>query len=137
MSIGSTQTKPIFTLSKRSLKRLDGVHPDLIKVVKKAIQLTSVDFMVLEGVRTYEKQKTLVAKGASRTYKSRHLTGHAVDIGAWIDNDISWHWPLYNKLADAMFEAADELKVSIEWGGNWKSFKDGPHFQLSWDKYPK
>lgn len=126
----------VFALSQRSLDRLNGVHPDLVKVVKKAIELSSVDFGVSEGRRTKDRQKKLVAKGASRTMNSRHLSGHAVDLVAFIDGDVSWDWPLYHKIADAMFDASEIAGVSIEWGGNWKSFKDGPHFQLPWDLYP-
>lgn len=77
-----------FRLSSRSLARLDGVHPDLIRVVKRAIQITPVDFGITEGLRTKERQKELVAKGASRTLKSRHLTGHAVDVVAYIGSEV-------------------------------------------------
>ncbi len=126
-----------FRLSQRSKNRLEGVHPELAAVVKRAIELTRVDFTVLEGVRPYAKQKDLFAKGATKTMNSRHLTGHAVDLGAWCHGEVRWDWPLYDELAAAMFKAADELDVDIEWGGHWKSFKDGPHFQLSWKEYPK
>jgi peptidoglycan L-alanyl-D-glutamate endopeptidase CwlK len=68
---------------------------------------------------------------------SRHLTGHAVDLGAWVDGTVRWDWPLYYKIADAMLKAAKELNVAVEWGGHWSTFKDGPHFQLNWEKYPK
>jgi peptidoglycan L-alanyl-D-glutamate endopeptidase CwlK len=67
---------------------------------------------------------------------SRHLTGHAVDLGAYVDGEIRWDWPLYYKIADAMFQAAEHAGVDIDWGGHWKTFPDGPHFQLSWEKYP-
>lgn len=125
-----------FKLGPRSLLRLKGVHPDLVKVVQLAIKLSSVDFTVLEGLRLPERQKALVAAGASQTLNSRHLTGHAVDLGAWIDSEVRWDWPLYYKIADAMKEAATKCEVPIEWGGDWKNFPDGPHFQLPWSKYP-
>ena len=125
-----------YRLGTRSKKRLEGVHPDLVRVVERAIELTEVDFTVLEGMRTVARQRKLVAKGASTTMNSRHLTGHAVDIGAWVDGTVRWDWPLYYKLADAMKQAAKELNVDLEWGGDWKSFKDGPHYQLSWAAYP-
>ena len=125
-----------YSLGSRSKKRLEGVHPDLVRVVERAIELTEVDFTVLEGMRTVARQKKLVAKGASTTMNSRHLTGHAVDIGAWVDGTVRWDWPLYYKLAEAMKQAAKELNVDLEWGGDWKSFKDGPHFELSWAAYP-
>lgn len=119
-----------FRLGKRSRSRLGGVHPDLVKVVERAIELTSVDFTVLEGRRSRERQRKLYESGASQTLNSRHLTGHAVDLGAYVDDRVSWDWPLYYKIADAMKEAARELKVPVEWGGDWTSFKDGPHYQL-------
>lgn len=134
-----------YQLGKRSLRRLQGVHPDLVAVVKRAIELTEVDFTVLEGVRTLEKQKVLFQSGASKTMNSRHLTGHAVDLGAYVDGQVRWDWPLYHKIADAMLDAAGELGVSIDWGGDWdgdgdyldETFRDGPHFQLDWSEYPK
>lgn len=123
-------------LNERSLSRLEGVHPDLVSVVKRAAELTPTDFIVTEGVRTIARQKQLVAHGASRTMKSRHITGHAVDLAAVLDGEVRWDWPLYAKLADAMKTAADELQIPIEWGGYWRSFKDGPHFQLPFEDYP-
>lgn len=122
----------MFKLSQRSIDRLNGVHPDLASVVKLAIERSEVDFMVTEGLRSKERQKELVAAGASKTMNSRHITGHAVDLAAYV-NGIRWDWPLYEKIAKAMKQAAYELNIKIEWGGDWKSFKDGPHFQLSRD----
>lgn len=130
-----------FNLSKRSYSRLAGVHPELVKVVERAIKLTEVDFVVTEGLRTVERQRQLLAAGASTTMNSRHITGHAVDLAAWVSTgpgkgEVRWDWPLYHKIAAAMKQAANELGVSLEWGGDWKSFKDGPHFQLSRKVYP-
>ena len=126
----------MFKLGKRSIERLQGVHPDLVRVVERAIDLTTVDFTVLEGLRSPERQQTLVASGASQTLNSRHITGHAVDLGAWVDNQVDWSWPLYTKIANAMKAAANELGVSIVWGGDWRTFKDGPHFELDRKFYP-
>lgn len=126
----ATAPKKPFMLSARSREKLKGVHPELVKVVERAIQITEVDFSVTEGVRTYQRQSQLVKAGASTTYNSRHLTGHAVDLAAWIGNQLRWDWPLYYKIAAAMKQAAKELGVSITWGGDWKTFKDGPHFEL-------
>jgi peptidoglycan LD-endopeptidase CwlK len=126
-----------YRLGRTSLSRLAGVHPDLVRVVKRAITLTDVDFTVLEGLRTLARQEQLVAAGASKTMNSRHLTGHAVDLGALVDGKVRWDWPLYHKIADAMKEAAQLEGVRIEWGGDWKSFPDGPHFQLPFRQYPK
>lgn len=126
-----------YALSARSLKNLEGVHPDLVDVVKLAIKLTPVDFMVIEGLRTMKRQRELVARGASQTLNSRHLDGHAVDLAAWVDGTVRWDWPLYHKIAPAVKEAAREIGVPIEWGGDWTTFKDGPHWQLPFNSYPK
>ena len=125
----------MYKLGARSLERLEGVHPDLVAVVKLAIQKTEIDFTVLEGLRTKERQVQLVASGASRTMNSRQLTGHAVELGAMLNGKVEWSWPLYDKIAKAMKEAADELNIPVEWGGDWK-MKDGPHWQLPRYKYP-
>lgn len=126
-----------YMLGKRSKQRLEGLHKDLIAVVERAIQITEVDFTVLEGMRTLARQRELVARGASTTLNSRHLTGHGVDLGAYIDGAVRWDWPLYHKIADAMKQAATELEIDMDWGGDWKSFPDGPHYQLAWGAYPK
>jgi peptidoglycan L-alanyl-D-glutamate endopeptidase CwlK len=134
-------------LDARSVTRLQGVHPDLVAIINRAAEITVQPFIVTEGLRTLERQQKLVAAGASQTLRSRHLTGHAVDLAAFIDMDgtgdytkadnIRWDWPLYKTLSIAMKDAATELKLPIEWGGDWKSFKDGPHFQLPWKSYPE
>jgi peptidoglycan L-alanyl-D-glutamate endopeptidase CwlK len=126
----------VFKLGKRSIERLQGVHPDLVRVVHRAIALTPVDFTVLEGLRSHERQQTLVASGASQTLNSRHITGHAVDLGAWVDNQVDWSWPLYHQIANAMKAAANELGISIVCGADWKKFPDGPHFELDRKYYP-
>ena len=121
-----------YRLGLRSLTRLRGVHPDLVKVVKRAIEITEVDFTVLEGVRTKARQRELLKKGATRTMNSRHLTGHAVDLGAYVGGTVRWDWPLYHKIAHAMKTAGKELGIEIEAGADWTRFPDGPHFQLPW-----
>ena len=131
-----------YKLGKRSKKRLKGLHPDMVKVVELAITYTEVDFTVLETVRTLKRQKQLVKSGASTTMNSRHLVGPngyamAVDLGAYVGGKVRWDWPLYYKIEKAMKKAAKKLGVQITWGGDWKSFKDGPHYQLSWKHYPK
>lgn len=126
-----------FEFSTRSKNRLAGVHPDLVAVMGLAIARSPIDFTVLEGTRTIERQKKLVSSGASQTMNSRHLTGHAVDIAPLEGGEVSWDWPLYHKLAPIVKAAADELGVDIEWGGDWRTFKDGPHWQLSWNTYDK
>ena len=125
-----------YRLGLRSLNNLRGVHPDLVAVVKKAITITTVDFTVIEGLRTQARQKQLYLKGATKTMRSRHLDGHAVDIAPYVDGKIRWDWPLFYPLADAMKAAALQVEVPVEWGGDWRSFKDGPHWQLPWRDYP-
>lgn len=120
-------------LSARDMQRLSGVHSDLIRVITRARQ--SADFIVTEGLRSTERQRQLVAAGASQTMASRHLTGHAVDLAALVGGVVRWDWPLYDRLAQAVKKAAAEEEVPIEWGGDWK-FRDGPHFQLPWERYP-
>lgn len=124
-------------LSPRSLSRLQGVHADLVKVVTRASTMSDLDFIVLEGLRTLERQKQLFAAGASTVLNSRHLTGHAVDIAPMLNGTVSWDWPLYRRLAPIIKAAAAFEKVSIEWGGDWRTFKDGPHWQLPFKSYPK
>ncbi len=116
--------------------RLVGVHSDLINVLALAYQKSPVKFKVIEGLRTKERQRKLVEAGASKTMKSRHLTGHAVDVAALVDGEVRWEMNLYSKINLAVQEAAQDLGIPVEWGGAWKTFKDGPHFQLPWKVYP-
>lgn len=130
---------PNFQLSQRSLARLKGVHPDLVEIVKLAIRRTAEDFTVVEGVRTLERQRELVKSGASRTMDSYHLPqsdgfSHAVDLAPLIDGAIPWNdWASFSALAGVMKACAANLGVPLEWGGDWKTFKDGPHFQIPRD----
>ena len=126
----------MYKLGPRSKQRLKGVHPDMVRVVERAIEITTVDFTVLEGLRDPERQKALVDAGASQTLNSRHITGHAVDLGAWVGDEVRWDWPLYYRIAAAMKDAAKQEGVQIVWGGDWRSFKDGPHFELNRKAYP-
>lgn len=125
-----------FRLSNRSRQSLRGVHPDLVRVIEAAIQRTSVDFMVTEGLRSSVRQAALVKAGASRTLNSRHLTGHAVDVAAWVDGQIHWDWPLYPRIAEAIKATAADLGVALIWGGDWPRLRDGPHFELCRKAYP-
>ena len=152
-----------YSLGATSRDRLKGVHPDLVRVVERAIRVTPVDFTVLEGLRTKARQAQLVKAGASKTMDSRHITGHAVDLGAWIGGAVRWDGPLYYSLAAAMQRAARELNIPIVWGGVWdrrlnelpddieaavaasvrrrkdagrSAFIDGPHFELQKAAYP-
>ena len=125
-----------YTLSQKSLDRLKGVHPDLVKVVKRAIELTEQDFVVLEGLRTLERQRYLLKKGATKTLKSRHMVGKAVDLVPVVDGRISWDWKYYWPIVEAMSKAAEELEAPIEHGAHWKKFPDAPHHQLPSKHYP-
>lgn len=125
-----------FRLSQRSRAALQGVHPDLVAVVEAAIELTPVDFMVTEGLRTAARQAELVRAGASRTLNSRHLTGHAIDVAAWVDGQVRWDWPLYPRIAEAFKAAAERRGVQLIWGGDWPRLRDGPHFELNRGAYP-
>jgi peptidoglycan L-alanyl-D-glutamate endopeptidase CwlK len=125
-----------FRFSARSLRNLQGVHPDLVRIAHRALEITVIDFVVIEGLRTLKRQRQLVAAGASRTMNSRHLTGHAIDIAPIVARQIRWDWPLFRKLEPTVKQAAAELAVQIEWGGDWLTFKDGPHWQLPWGAYP-
>lgn len=135
-----------FKLSRRSKAALKGVHPKLVEVVELAITLTHVDFYVSEGVRDLERQAKLVEQGVSKTLRSKHLVqadgfGHAVDLVATgdlngdgkidaQDSKLVWDKRLYHEIAVAVKAAADELGVAMRWGGDFKSFFDGPHFEL-------
>lgn len=118
--------------SKRSLAALKGVHPDLVKVMDYALQTSPMDFTVLEGLRSKARQAYLVKTGKSKTMNSRHLTGDAVDVAPIVNGVISWDWKDFHVLADAIKKAASKLGINIEWGGDWKSFPDGPHWQRPW-----
>ncbi|CAB3872163.1 hypothetical protein LMG3410_02856 [Achromobacter aegrifaciens] len=126
----------MFQLSQRSLSRLVGVHPDLAAIVKLAIQRTPMDFTVVEGVRTLARQRENVAKGASQTLASYHLPqadglSHAIDLAPLIAGAIPWNnWQAFADLAQVVKACAAELGVPVEWGGDWKTLKDGPHFQI-------
>jgi peptidoglycan L-alanyl-D-glutamate endopeptidase CwlK len=113
-----------FKLSKRSLDKLKGVHPDLVAIVKRAIEITSVDFGVTFGVRTVEEQERLVATGRSQTMNSKHLIqadgfAHAVDLVAYVDGNVTWELNVYDNICDAMGKAAEERGVAVKWGAAW------------------
>lgn len=123
--------------SKRSLDNLKGIHPDLRRVMDRALQDSPIDFTVIEGLRTKERQAQLFAEGKSRTMNSRHLTGHAVDLLPIGPNGKgAFDWALYRRLAPAVKAAAQAEGVALVWGGDWKGFPDGPHFELDRKVYP-
>jgi len=108
-----------FKLSSRSTGRLGGIEPDLIEVVKAAIELTKVDFGVTCGMRTVQEQEALVASGASQTMKSKHLEGRAVDLVAYVGSSVTWQLNIYDDLSDSMAKAAKDLGVPLKWGAAW------------------
>lgn len=130
--------------SERSLRNMQGIHPDLRKVLDRALYDSPVDFVINEGRRTVERQRQLLKIGATTTMASRHITGHAIDFFAWVDTNhdgkITFEemsaYPLMRKIADAIKFAASELHVPIVWGGDWVKFKDYPHIELDRRAYP-
>lgn len=125
-----------FSFGSRSRTNLKGVHPDLVRVMERAIEISGRDFAVIEGLRTPERQAQLVADGFSTTERSRHLTGHAVDVVPYHDGRPTYtHWPAFYDLADYVKQAARELNIPVEWGGDWQSFPDGAHWQLPRDSH--
>ncbi|TAK88646.1 MAG: M15 family peptidase [Aquabacterium sp.] len=152
-----------FAFSERSLAELRGVHADLVKVVRRALELSGQDFAVIDGLRTLDEQKRLVESGASRTMDSRHLTGHAVDLAPCVNGKLRWEWEPIWRVAEAVRAAAREAGVALVWGAAWdvvltdttdapqevsadyaarrrsagrSVFLDGPHFELSRTAYP-
>lgn len=145
-----------FVFSDTSISRLNGVNDNLVKVVKRALELSTQDFAVLEGLRSKERQAELVRKGASQTMNSNHITGRAVDLVPIVNGKVSWDWKYFYPIAEAVRKAAKELGVQVKWGGAWevlnatdtpttklvenyvatrrsqgrKAFTDGPHFEL-------
>ena len=147
-----------FKLSTRSLDKMEGVDKNLVAVVKRAIELTKIDFGVIYGMRTLEEQEKLFAAGKSQTMKSKHLIGRAVDLMAYVDGKGCWELNVYDDLCDAIKAAAKEQSIAIKWGAAWsegdictyegtaedammkyidlrrsegrRPFIDGPHFEL-------
>lgn len=125
-----------YTFSQRSQNNLKGVHQDLVQVVHQALTLSEYDFVVIEGLRSFARQKALMKEGKSKTLNSRHLTGHAVDIVPLVNGAIPWQdWSAFESVSKAMKQAAYQLGVSMNWGGDWVSFRDGPHYELSREVY--
>lgn len=125
-----------FKWSERSLRELDGTHPDLRMVCDLALKLSPVDFIITDGLRTLAEQRAFVAKGASRTMHSRHLTGHAVDFVALVAGKVRYDKAAMTTIAGCFKQAAKTLGVEIRWGGDWKGAWDMPHIELFKGKYP-
>lgn len=120
-----------FLFSQRSLEKLKEVHPDLVRVVTRALILSKIDFGITEGKRTLERQKELKAQGKTHILESKHLTGRAVDVAAYVKGEVTWDWGYYEEISYAMKRASEELKIPIKWGGDWHTLKDGVHFELA------
>jgi len=128
----------MFVLGKKSLDTLVGVDPKLVSVVKRAIQLTQVDFRVNEGVRTIARQKQLLKEGKTQTLKSKHIEGKAVDLVALVDNKVNWDASYYIQIAEAVRLAAIELNIPVRWGGCWLSdLRNYKSAQVAIDTYKK
>jgi peptidoglycan L-alanyl-D-glutamate endopeptidase CwlK len=125
-----------FALGQRSKDRLTGVHPDLVKVIEEAIKESPLDFSITEGLRTKERQKALFDAGKSQTMNSRHITGKAVDIAVIKDGEVTWDFKHYQTVADHIKKIAKDMKIDLVWGGDWQSFRDGPHYELHRSVYP-
>lgn len=150
-----------YRFSLRSRYRLSGVHPALVAVAHRALELSTVDFGITEGLRSKARQVELYQAGASRTLESRHLTGHAIDVVAYVGGQVRWEFDLYRRIAEAFAQAGAELNTAVEWGACWcridgaqdlsrlvgdyvsycrdrgrKPLVDGPHFQLAKGDYP-
>lgn len=138
-----------FVLGAGSRAKLDGVHPDLVRVVERAIEITRHDFSVLCGVRTKAEQAALYAQGRTKpgpvvtwTMDSRHIPqadgyGHAVDL---VPYPMDWKsGEKFDAIAAAMFKASSECGVPLRWGQDWnrngvpreRGETDAPHFELA------
>lgn len=102
----------------------------MVAIAQRAAEISPVYFVITEGLRTVKRQAELVAKGASRTMNSKHITGRAVDVAAFPGGKLSWKWKHYVIISNAFKQAAKEMDIKIRWGGDWRTFKDGPHFEL-------
>lgn len=125
----------MFKFSQRSRNNLKGVHPHLVAIMERAIAITEIDFVIIEGLRTQQRQNELVKLGASQIMNSRHITGHAVDIVPLLNGEIRWDWPLYAKLIPFIKQAARDCRYPVECGYDWKKFRDAPHIQLPRKQY--
>ena len=125
-----------FSFGNRSKERLNGVHPDMVKVMEEAIKESPLDFSITEGLRTRERQQELFSAGKSQTMNSRHLTGKAVDIAVIRDGEVTWDLRYYRIVTDHIKKVAKSLNIPITWGGDWVSFRDGPHYELNRSVYP-
>ena len=131
--------------SESCVKKLEKLHPDLTKVIIRASEmLKDYTIIITETDRSKERQAELFKKKATKTLRSRHISENnacklscAVDIAVKVDGKITWEWSLYEDFSKYVKKAAEELRVEVEWGGDWKSFKDGPHYQLPKSLYPE
>ncbi len=124
------EPKPRRTWSERSETSLLGVHPRLAELADKVLNASPLDIMIIEGLRTRARQAELVKNGASRTRRSYHIIGRAIDFVPLIDGEVTWHWPHFKRVGPVWEREAEAMGIKITWGGRWKNFPDGPHVQL-------
>lgn len=122
-------------LTKKDIQRMKGVHPALVRLFTEVARTSPIPFMILEGRRSLEQQKKNIENGVSWTLKSKHLTGHALDVIPLVEGKPTWSWPVYHKFAPIVKAVAKKLKIEVTWGGDWKKTKDGPHWEIDPKKY--
>ncbi len=120
----------MYKFGTKSKERLATVHPDLQKLFNAAISTSPYDFSITEGVRSLERQKELLEAGKSTTMNSRHLKGNAVDIAVFVEGKLTWDFKYYKEVSDHIKALSKVMQIPIVWGGDWKSFIDGPHYEL-------
>ena len=118
-------------LSKRDRDRLAGVDPRLVRLFEAVGKDPTVSFVITEGLRSKARQAELVRSGASTTFQSRHLDGRAVDVAVKLGGKVTWQFAAYKHFADVVKKHAADLDIKVTWGGDWRTFKDGPHFQVN------
>ena len=120
----------MYKLSKKSRKNMVGIHPILAFAVEMAIKETKQDFTVLEGVRDMVRQREMVANGSSKTLRSYHLNGLAVDLVAYVNGTVTWEEKYYREIGRAMKAIITRYNLPIEWGFE-KWGWDIPHWQMT------
>jgi len=124
-----------FKFSQRSIDNLKGVNDELVEVCHLALSLSDIDFGVSEGLRTLEQQKEYVAQGKSQTLNSKHLSGDAIDVYAYVGGSVSWDVKYYIKIAEAFRQAAKQKEYPIRWGGSWTVLNSEPSASVAYNDY--
>ena len=132
----------MFKFGKTSLANLNGVHPALVKLAQATIAAATVDFRVIDGMRTLAEEKINLAKGVSQTMNSLHLRrkdgyAHAIDFVALTNGQPDWfHISNFLSIVGTFKEQSKKLKIPIICGADWKSLKDYGHIELDRKVYP-